>query len=338
VTIAIATSVTSTITSVSASASPNPVSNGSTTQISAVVLGTDSFDSSVTWVVVSGPGIIVGNVLTATGVGTIIAKATSIQDGTKNGSVSIVSTATVQNGVTGITGTATPSTIYVGQTSNIDVIVTGIGTFSTATNWIGPGLNIVGTGNSRIFTAASFPNTSFLQVVSIERPSIFVDIQIVTVLPSIISVTASALSNSIPNGSTTQVSAVVSGDGPFDPAVTWTIFSGPGTIAGDIVTATGVGTIVVKATSVQDVSKSATVSIVATATATNNTLIVNDVAWTSILEDDIYTVVRPASVTGPIYSVSLINNIQSALFQKYGLNLTYDSFFVDALIYYFFYE
>jgi endo-1,4-beta-xylanase len=171
------------ITSVTASSVPSQIAIGSTAQLSAVVTGTGNYDQTVTWSIDSGPGTVSGNILTATGVGTIVARATSTQDTSKSGTVSITSTASVQNGVTGITGTATPSTIYIGQTSIVNVVVTGSGAFSTDTSWFAPGLDITGTGNTRTFTAANFPNTSTIRVSSVQNPSIWVDIAIVVVLP-----------------------------------------------------------------------------------------------------------------------------------------------------------
>jgi hypothetical protein len=67
-------------------------------------------------------------------------------------------------------------------------------------------------------------------------------------------------------------------------------------------------------------------------------LMVNGMAWSAIFEDGFYTVIRPLSVTGSIDSPLLIITIRAALFQKYGIQMDYDSYFVgEGGIYYFFY-
>ena len=59
------------------------------------------------------------------------------------------------------------------------------------------------------------------------------------------------------------------------------------------------------------------------------TLLVNGAVWSAFPEDGFYTVLRPLSVTGPIYSLSLENSIRAALLQKYGITLVYGSYYVS---------
>lgn len=67
-------------------------------------------------------------------------------------------------------------------------------------------------------------------------------------------------------------------------------------------------------------------------------LVINGSTWSSYEEDGIYIVVRPYPIEGPIYSISLINTICTALLEKYGTAMDYDSYFVgDNGIFYSFY-
>lgn len=240
----------------SASAAPNPVSNGSTTQLSAVVLGTGSFDSSVTWVVVSGPGAIAGNVLTATGVGTIIAKATSIQDGTKNGSVSIVVQASAS--VTGITASVLPTTITTGSTAHLTAHLTGTGAFNPGVAWriVSGGGSISGTQ----YTAGSSAGTVVLTAASVSTPSVQTDVMLIVEGQSTVSsVTVSAGYTEMNPSLENYLFASVTGTGGFNQDVDWFITSGVGTLytypdahTTLITTSLSSGTIVVKGQSIQN--------------------------------------------------------------------------------------
>lgn len=125
--------VSSSITSVSV-ACTTPITSAQTSTCTPTVTGSGGFSPSVTWGVTSGTGSVDSSgVFTPSGTGTSTITATSVQDGTKSGSASVVVTS-VPSSVTGISvSCVTP--ITTAQTSACTAIVSGTGPFSSSVTW-----------------------------------------------------------------------------------------------------------------------------------------------------------------------------------------------------------
>ncbi len=125
----------SSISAVSVSCLPTSIQSGQTSQCSAVVSGTGSFDPTVTWTVSSG-SVSSSGVVTAPNVPTnsqIIVTATSVQDSTKSALTTLnVSPAGT---VTSVTVSCALTTIQSNQDSQCTAVVNGSGNFSSAVSW-----------------------------------------------------------------------------------------------------------------------------------------------------------------------------------------------------------
>lgn len=196
---------------------------------------------------------------------TIVVRATSIADSSKWAE----STITVRKPalISGINASASPSSLSPGGMTQLSAIVVGVGVFDPSVTW-----SIVsggGTLNGSIYTASQNVGTVVLEAVSVANPLIKQQLTIAVVNSISSTITSVVVSSpfvlSMPNNSSMQLTAIVTGEGPFDSAVSWSIVSGPGSINAGSLTAIGVGTIVVQATSVQDSSKTGEISIESTA-------------------------------------------------------------------------
>lgn len=113
----------STITSVSVACNPTSVQNGQTSQCSAIVSGTGSYNSTVTWSTDLGTIDTTGKYTAPTsGTGTASVKAVSQQDGTKSGSATITVTAQTSQTALSPTGPmAVPSILVSGQQTQVTI-------------------------------------------------------------------------------------------------------------------------------------------------------------------------------------------------------------------------
>lgn len=228
--------------------------------LTAFVTSSGGAANAVLWSIRSGTAVLDGSAALTTNVlvpnldQNVVVRATSIANATMW--AESVITVRKPSLISGINASVSPSSLIPGGVAQLSATILGTGTFDPSVIW-----SIVsggGTLNGAQYTAGPNVGTVVLEAVSVANPLIKQQVTIAIANPAtstITSVTASASPNPVLNGSTSQLSAVVAGTGTFDPSVTWTIVSGPGTIAGTVLTATGVGTIVVRATSVQDVSK-----------------------------------------------------------------------------------
>jgi len=146
-----------TITSVSVSCTPTSVQTGQTSQCSAVVSGTGSYSSAVTWSAASGT-ISSSGLYTAPATvpasGSDTVTATSTQDSTKTGSAKVTVTA-VPVTVTSVAVVCTPTSILTTQTSTCTPTVTGTGNFSNTVTWSVSPSSIGAVSSAGIFTPAT---------------------------------------------------------------------------------------------------------------------------------------------------------------------------------------
>ncbi len=234
-----------TITSVSVSCASTSIQTGQTSQCSAVVSGTGSFSSGVTWSAVSGTvnssGLYTApSTVPASGSDTI--KATSTQDNTKFGTAVVsIATTVVQPTVTKVTVTAMPSSIATSQTATCTATVTGTGAYSSAVTWTATGGTITaagvftpsgtGTGSCIANSAqAGYTNISGSATITVTSPP-----------PTVTGITVIASPSSITTAQTATCVATVTGTGAYSSAVTWTASGGTITQAG-VFTPSGTGT------------------------------------------------------------------------------------------------
>ncbi|WP_162485642.1 hypothetical protein [Deinococcus deserti] len=181
-------------------------------------------------------------------------------------------TAPVPKSITGISASAQPTTITAGQTALMSASLTGTGDFDRTVRWSvmsGGGSLSASTGASVTYTSPSQATTAIIRAASAANPSVYKDLT-VTVKPpppTITGVSVTATPTTIPSGGSSTLRATVSGTNNFNPAVTWSIVSGGGTLSstsGDTVTLTapaGPANITVRASSVADMSKNDTVTV-----------------------------------------------------------------------------
>lgn len=350
--VSIAVQVPVSVTSITASASPTTITTGSISQLTSQLTGSGAFNPNVVWSIVSGGGSINGTQYTAgSSAGTVILRAASVSTSSVQVNVTLTVQAAVSNAVTGITASASPTTIALNGNSQLSAQVTGTGTFEASVTWSilsGGGSISAGIFGTQ-YTASSTAEAVILRAASVANPSIQADISIAvqaTVPNAVTGITASASPTTIATGATSSLTAQVTGTGNFSSSVTWTVISGGGLISAgmfgaEYTASSSAGTVVLRAASSSTPSVQTDISIIvqAPSTSTGNTLIVNGASWTA--ESDVdgnYIAIRPYSVSGPQYSTSLIAAIKSAMDAKYGLNLTYDSYIAeDTGIFYYFY-
>ncbi len=172
-----------------------------------------------------------------------------------------------------VTVTPASATMTTGATQTLQAVVTGTGVFNPAVTWTASAGRIDSSG-ALIAPSVTVPTVVTVRAVSLQDPSQSGTANItVTPTPTVSSVTALAQIPSIRSSEVTILQASVIGEFSPAQAVTWSIQSGGGTLSPNggnpeyVYTAPSVSditTAVVRATSVQDASKFALVSITIT--------------------------------------------------------------------------
>ena|SRR5208283_4826201 len=263
------------ITSVAASCAPPNIMYGQTSQCSASVTGTGSFNSGVTWSASAG-SISNSGLFSAPSSGNlslaVAITATSTQDSTKRGTITVI--VNPQSSITSVTVTCSPSTVSSGQTSQCSATVMGTGSFSSAVSWATTAGQISSSG---LLTAPIVSSTINVTVTATStQDSTKSGTTTVTVNPTqstITSVTVVCSPSTVQPPQTSQCSATVMGTGNFSTTVTWTASAGQisssGLLAEPIVSSPT--NVTVTATSTQDSTKSGTATVMVNPTqAANN--------------------------------------------------------------------
>lgn len=246
------------ITSVTASCSLISLGQGATTGCTAKVSGTGSFSSAYTWSI-SGGSISSTGAVTAPIIGTsVVVKATSTQDPTKSASVTISLFPVLAIGTPTITTTGTSMTVSwtTSQLARNGVEYGTTGALGSSTPYDNafttkPSYTITGlTPNTTYYVGLSSYNAT---QVAEKRMSV---VTTATPASAIRSVSVACKTLSVLQGGTTSCTAPVQGTGAFSTAVKWSATAGTVDTSGNV-TAPVTGTaVVVKATSVQDPTKS----------------------------------------------------------------------------------
>lgn len=188
-----------------------------------------------------------------------------------NVKLTVTVTPPVPTSITGISASVQPTTVMAGETAQLSASLTGTGNFDRTVRWSlvsGGGSLSAPTGATVTYTSPSLATTAVIRATSVANPSVYKDLTVtVTPRPTITGVTLTATPASVPSGGSSTLHATVSGTNGFNPAVRWSIVSGGGTLSsasGDTVTLTapaGPATVTVRASSVADTSKNATVTV-----------------------------------------------------------------------------
>ncbi len=257
-----------TITSVTSSCSPATITSGTTSQCTAIIIGTGNYSTAITWSATAGTislsGLFTAPIVTSATAITI--RATSVQDPTKIGSTTVTVNPASPT-ITRVTVNCFPSTIVSGGTSSCTASVEGSGNFSSAVTWSATAGTISSTG---LFTAPFVATTTNITLtatsVQDNTKSGSAAVAVNPPASTITRVTASCPKNSLETGQTDQCTAIVEGTGSFLSAVTWTVSTGAisttGLYTAPVVTAWT--TVTITATSVQDTTKTGTATVTVT--------------------------------------------------------------------------
>ena len=256
-----------TITGVLVTCQSTSLTAGGNTACASSVTGTGSFTPAVTWSTSAGT-ITSSGTLTAPTTGTsVTVKATSTQDPTKSGTAVIAISASLAISSPKITVTGTTVTVTWTLNSAQANSAVSYGTPGNISN-ITP-YNPVQTAQPSFTLTGFAPSTQVALVIQSWLPSgqsTSMNLSATTTgsAPTVTGVSAGCSPNSVTAGKSTTCASAVTGTGSYSSAVTWSTSAGSITSAG-VLTAPTTGTsVTVKATSVQDPTKSATATIAVT--------------------------------------------------------------------------
>lgn len=246
-----------TVTGVSVACAASSVLAGNSTACSASVAGTGKYTSTITWSASAG-SITSSGVLTAPTTGTsVVVTATSTQDPTK--SATTIVAVTPLPTVSGVTVTCPAGTLIAGSSATCSAAVSGTGNYSSAVTWSASAGSITPAG---VLTTPTTGTTVYVKATSVQDSTKSAITSITLTPPTAVSsLSVTCPASAIAPGASTSCSVAVVGTGSYSSAVTWSASAGTITSAG-LLTAPATGTtITVKATSVQDSTKSATTTV-----------------------------------------------------------------------------
>ena len=254
--------------------SANSILNGATLSLTANVLPANASNTTLTWSIEDGTtniATINGTVLTAVGVGTIVIVATA----TDNSGITATQSFSVNAIAVSSIVINSANSIINGATLSLTANISPANASNPALTWsIQGGTTNIATINGDILTAVGVGNVIIIATAA--------DGSGVTATQSF-SVNAIAVSsivinsaNSIINGATLSLTAEVLPNNATNPTLTWSIQGGTtniATINGDVITAVGVGTIVIVATATDGSGVTATQSFSVNAIAVSSIVI-----------------------------------------------------------------
>ena len=286
--------------------SANSIINGATLSLTANVLPANASNPTLTWSIQGGTtniATINGYIITAVGVGTIVIVATAADGSgvkaTQSFSVNAIAVSSI------VINSA--NSIINGATLSLTANISPANASNPALTWsIEDGTTNIATINGDVITAVSVGNVVIVATAA--------DNSGVTATQSF-SVNAIAVSsivinsaNSIINGATLSLTANVSPANASNPALTWSIQGGTtniATINGDVITAVGVGNVVIVATATDGSGVKATQSFSVNAIAVSS-IVINSA--NSIINGATLSLtanVLPANATNPALTWSI---------------------------------
>ena len=202
------------------------------------VTATSASSGAVTYSVVSGPATVAGNLVTITGAGAVVLSASQAANG-NYAAATATTTFTVATEVPTLTFGAIGSKTYGGAAFTVSATSASSGAV-TYTVVSGPatvaGNTVTMTGAGAVVLSAS--QAAEGNYAAGTATTTF------TISPEVPTLTFGAIGTETYGGAAFAVSATSASTG----AVTYTVVSGPATVAGDMVTMTGVGPVVLSAT------------------------------------------------------------------------------------------
>lgn len=257
-TVTIGVGVANEVTSVDLTGTSTIVGPLGIVNLTATVNGTGSYSGAVSYTVLSGPGALMAGALNGINTpatltmgatptsGTTIIEARSVADPTKFKTFTV--TLAPNASVTTIVVSPSVASIAPGQSFTATATVSGAGVVPQAVTWTVTGpATFTGTGNA-INVTATGPGTIVMTATSVANPGVTGQASIVSaVVPTVLTVTAFRVGGStapVTGGASASVDAAVTGTGLFNSAVTWSILTGPGSIApgsGNLATYTAPG-------------------------------------------------------------------------------------------------
>ena len=265
-----------TITGVTASCAAKTINQGASTTCSATVNGTGGFSPAYTWALSAG-SINSSGVVTAATTGTSMTlTATSTQDPTKSGSVTITLTPVLIMGspLTAATNTVATISWPLNMPAYSGITYGASPALGTTTPWV------ASTTTSPSLTLSGLsPNTTYYLVAYsyIGSQTVSRSFTVTTAAGSstVTGVSAACASGSVTAGSTVACTSAVTGTGDYSAAVTWSTSAGSISSTGALTAPTTGTSVTVKATSLQDTTKSASVTLAVTPAASVTGLTVN---------------------------------------------------------------
>ncbi|AEF82753.1 endo-1,4-beta-xylanase [Leadbettera azotonutricia] len=228
---------------------PTTATVGTPLNLTGTVSPPNATNKTIAWSVVSGPGSIKGNNLSATGAGTVTVRA-SIDNGFAIGEAYTkdfqITASLPFVAVTSISGV--PSTATVGTPLNLTGTVSPPNATNKTIAWSvvsGPGSikgnNLSATGAGTVTVRASIDNGSAIGEAYTK------DFQI-TASPPFVAVTSiSGVPTTATVGTPLNLTGTVSPPNATNKTIAWSVVSGPGSIKGNNLSATGAGTVTVRA-------------------------------------------------------------------------------------------
>ena len=248
--------VTTTPPPVVVTVSPNSASlqTGGMQQFNATVTG--SANITVNWSATAGTISATGLYTAPNAPGTYNVKATSAADSTKSASAQVIVTATPPS----VLVTVSPTAASIQTSSMQQFTATVTGSANTSVNWSATGGTVSAAG---LYTAPNAAGTYTVTATSAADSTKSASAQVtVTAGPPPIVVTISPSSASLQPGSTQQFSATVTGTS--NTSVTWSGTGGTVSATGFYSAPNTAGTYSVTATSVADLTKSASATVTVT--------------------------------------------------------------------------
>lgn len=247
----------STISAVTVNCSPATLAAGASEVCTSDVSGTGSYSSAITWSASSG-SITSTGVLTAPSTGTsVTVKATSVQDPTKFATATV--TVTPLPTISGVTVTCPATTVVAGKSITCAASVTGTGSYSSAVTWSASSGTITSAG---VLTTSTAATSVTVKATSIEDSTKSAS-QVITVTGSsnVSSIKIDCPASTMPYSRSMTCTAIATGTGATTSAVTWSTTAGTITTDGFVTAPASGSSFRVTATSTQDATQHATVTI-----------------------------------------------------------------------------
>ena len=192
-----------TITSVSVSCNGASVQTGQTSQCTATVSGTGSYNSAVTWSASAGTINSSGMFTAPATVGTVTVTATSVQDTSKTANTTMTVT-TPPPTITSVSVSCNPTSVQAGATSQCAATVTGTGSYSSSVTWSASAGTINSSGS---FTAPATTGTVTVTATSVQDTSKRGNTTLTVTTPAVVSIAVTPANASIAVGTTQQFTA-----------------------------------------------------------------------------------------------------------------------------------